>query len=226
MTRLRCLACGHALTRDLRWGWLEDHDPKAQDQVPAVPAGIVVTLLDGDFSTNPADMLTGALCSTGYDVGCCGSDGGDGPNRACSGCGAIVGTERSDCWTPAVVGFLRAAVELDALEPADEVAAAGGLRPFEREALAYALDGDTVQNLLRLAARRWPDLSEGSAMRILGGLLDHGLLRIYEDSDRAPRDLDTATLLQERITAQSYTWLEATFSTMARLLPREPHQRL
>ena len=57
-----------------------------------------------------------------------------------------------------MIDFLRAAVHPDAVEPADEVAAKGGLRPFERVALAYALDGGTVQNLLRLAAERWPRL--------------------------------------------------------------------
>ncbi|SMR71147.1 hypothetical protein SAMN04488030_0771 [Aliiroseovarius halocynthiae] len=30
--------------------------------------------------------------------GCCGLDGGDGPNRVCS-CDSLVGTESSDCWT-------------------------------------------------------------------------------------------------------------------------------
>jgi hypothetical protein len=31
--------------------------------------------------------------------GCCGLDGGDGPNRICR-CGAHIGTELSDCFTP------------------------------------------------------------------------------------------------------------------------------
>jgi hypothetical protein len=34
-------------------------------------------------------------------TGCCGLDGCDGPNRVCA-CGAYVGTEQSDCWTPRV----------------------------------------------------------------------------------------------------------------------------
>lgn len=217
MTRLRCASCGHALTQDCRWGWLEGHDPKAYDRAPAVPAGLIVALPDGIVSTNPTDLLAGSVCSTGYDVGCCGSDGGDGPNRACSGCGAVLGTERSDCWTPAVVDFLRTAVQLDAVEPGDEASAAGALRPFEREALAYALDGDTVQNLLRLAAGRWPDLPEDVALRVLRGLLDHDLLRIYEDGAGVLRDLDAGMVLHERIAAQAYTWLEATPGTMVRL---------
>lgn len=33
--------------------------------------------------------------------GCCGLDGCDGPNRVCE-CGNLVGTEKSDCWTPRV----------------------------------------------------------------------------------------------------------------------------
>ena len=123
----------------------------------------------------------------------------------------------TDCWTPAVVNFLRTAVQLDAVETGDEAAAAGALRPFEREALAYALDGDTVQNLLRLAAKRWPDLSEDAALRVLRGLLDHDMLRIYEDCAGVPHDLDAAAVLQQRIAARPYTWLEATLGTMARL---------
>lgn len=31
--------------------------------------------------------------------GCCGLDGCDGPNQIC-GCGAQIGTLRTDCWTP------------------------------------------------------------------------------------------------------------------------------
>ena len=32
-------------------------------------------------------------------TGCCGPDGCDGPNRQCP-CGALIGTETRDCWTP------------------------------------------------------------------------------------------------------------------------------
>jgi len=222
MTRLRCASCGHALTQDCRWGWLEDHDPQAYDRTPAVPAGLMVVLPGGIVSTNPADLLSGSLCYTGYDVGCCGSDGGDGPNRACSGCGAVLGTERSDCWTAAVVDFLRTAVQLDAVKPGGEAAAVGALRPFEREALAYARDGGTVQNLLRLAAKRWPDLPKDAALRVLRGLLNHDMLRIHEDDAGMPRDFDAAAVLHERIAAQSYTWLKAIPGTMARLSAEVP----
>jgi len=48
----------------------------------------------------------------GNDHGCCGSDGLDGPNRACARCGAVVGTARTDCWTPLEVRFLPRAVLL------------------------------------------------------------------------------------------------------------------
>jgi len=63
----------------------------------------------GAIASNPEDILTDSLTSAGADNGCCGSDGCDGPNRACL-CGSIVATQWSDCWTPAEVRFLPDAV--------------------------------------------------------------------------------------------------------------------
>jgi hypothetical protein len=37
--------------------------------------------------------------------GCCGLDGGDGPNLLCSACGHEVATANSDCWMPRCVLF-------------------------------------------------------------------------------------------------------------------------
>lgn len=51
-----------------------------------------------------ADVLAGAQTSQSESIppraigGCCGLDGLDGPNQACTACGSLVGTLRSDCW--------------------------------------------------------------------------------------------------------------------------------
>jgi hypothetical protein len=45
------------------------------------------------------------LKAAGTDQGCCGSNGEDGPNRACN-CGQMVATEWSDCCTLAEIRFL------------------------------------------------------------------------------------------------------------------------
>lgn len=58
----------------------------------------------GAIAANPQDIVRENIGSAGIDNGCCGSSGSDGPNRACL-CGAIVGTEWSDCWTQAEVRF-------------------------------------------------------------------------------------------------------------------------
>lgn len=126
MPRIHCAACRRPLTRDCRWGGPDDHDRLAQEGRPAVPEGLLVRLpledatvvrklrgkgrkrVDspaGAIAAHPADLLADALKSAGIDNGCCGSDGLDGPNRACR-CGRVVGTEWSDCWTQAEVRFL------------------------------------------------------------------------------------------------------------------------
>lgn len=132
MTYLRCASCGSPLTRECRWGTPEEHDFGARDRAPAVAPGVTVRLPQeeavataqkddvvgmrvyspaGAISINPSDMLPDSLRSAGRDAGCCGSDGCDGPNRACACCGAMVATEWSDCWTQAEVRFLPEAVE-------------------------------------------------------------------------------------------------------------------
>jgi hypothetical protein len=130
MTHVNCLACGRALTGDYRWGAEADYDPDYVDRAPALPQGVAVRLDyedailvrygDGTTSTqvisppgtialNPCDVLVDALLSHGPDNGCCGSDGSDGPNRACL-CGNVVALEWSDCWTRAEVRFFPHAV--------------------------------------------------------------------------------------------------------------------
>ncbi|MFN7128826.1 MAG: hypothetical protein ACK4OJ_07145 [Brevundimonas sp.] len=78
---------------------------------PSVPQGRLIKRGDGSNTViaNPDDIVGDSLRSTGSDNGCCGSDGLDGPNRACI-CGEVVATERSDCWTAAEVAFLIQAV--------------------------------------------------------------------------------------------------------------------
>lgn len=129
--RLLCAQCGSALTRNCLWGDNDAYVAEGVGRQPTVPTGVFVRLeaedavpvRDGsgkevgwhEYSpagaivANPADIAEGALHSTGVDNGCCGSDGCDGPNRACR-CGAVVGTEWSDCWTQAEVRFVPDAV--------------------------------------------------------------------------------------------------------------------
>jgi hypothetical protein len=123
---LYCAKCGRQLTRDCRPGTVSDYNLECAPDEPTVATGIIVDLpLDkpehaaervqssrvqhGAIVVNPASVLRSLLKSVGVDHGCCGSDGCDGPNRACI-CGAVLGTERSDCWTPAEIRFLPDAV--------------------------------------------------------------------------------------------------------------------
>jgi hypothetical protein len=50
---------------------------------------------------NPEDLLETVHLTQKQQFlnGCCGPDGGDGPNQICE-CGAEIGTIMSDCWTP------------------------------------------------------------------------------------------------------------------------------
>ncbi|MFC8585281.1 hypothetical protein ACFUGD_12120 [Streptomyces sp. NPDC057217] len=75
--------------------------------VPAYPGGPsmsdegVEMVSGGPRNTlllHPEDMPGLVLLSTG-EVGCCGAPGDKGPNRGC-GCGAPIGTEMSECYTP------------------------------------------------------------------------------------------------------------------------------
>lgn len=123
---ITCASCGRLLTGPCRWGDEADYDRNCVDRKPAVPPGLLVRLntegaIDGRrgdggmerhdcseagaIASNPEDIVVDSLHSTGPDNGCCGSDGLDGPNRACL-CGAVVATQWSDCWTHAEVRFL------------------------------------------------------------------------------------------------------------------------
>lgn len=73
------------------------------DPVVQAPEGCVVV--------HPDDRLPDALRPVGSAAGCCGLDGQDGPNQACT-CGAVVGTAWTDCWTANDVRFLPDAVRV------------------------------------------------------------------------------------------------------------------
>lgn len=60
----------------------------------------------------PADVRNvRPIHGKGRRSGCCGPDGQDGPNLACTDCGAEVATESADCWTVQQVALVPAAVE-------------------------------------------------------------------------------------------------------------------
>jgi hypothetical protein len=134
MIRLLCAHCKAALTRSCTWapfsafathvefgesllgeGTLVQWD--VEDAVPVYygdgrPNGKKVYSEPGAISANPADVLIEQMASCGVDNGCCGSDGCDGDNRACL-CGAVLGTQWSDCWTQAEMRFRADAVKVE-----------------------------------------------------------------------------------------------------------------
>ena len=107
MVELACAKCGTVLTSKSEWGSHSDYKDAPGMAEPSVPQGVLVKLEDGSNTiiANPLDIIEGRMKSAGSDNGCCGSDGLDGPNRACV-CGSVAATERSDCWTPAEVAFI------------------------------------------------------------------------------------------------------------------------
>lgn len=120
--KLHCAACGTALTLPI--AILSGKDPavtppEMEDGKPMTPVGVAFKSyepIERSFSDTPAllefvpqywlnpDDLTEVVRMTENMRrlnGCCGLDGCDGPNQLC-GCGAEVGTLRTDCWTPRV----------------------------------------------------------------------------------------------------------------------------
>ncbi len=57
----------------------------------------------GSFIANIAD--TQLTSDYGRLQGCCGLDGGNGPNLQCEVCGTYVATKRTDCWAPHYIFF-------------------------------------------------------------------------------------------------------------------------
>jgi hypothetical protein len=129
--RVTCCGCGSFLSTGLEELGLDALQRQTQDREATVPAGSVVR--DPEpiaFSVTSAGAATRSrenapahalvvhpddvrkLRSAGADHGCCGSDGLEGPNRACASCGRLVAIARTDCWTPAEVRFLPTTVRL------------------------------------------------------------------------------------------------------------------
>lgn len=89
---------------------------------------------------------------------------------------------------------------------------------MEHEALAYALDGDTVQNLLLCLRGRRPNLETTEILAVLRALMIEGTLRVYEQEvGEISIDLAADDLTECRVSLRQYTWLEATPGTLMRL---------
>jgi hypothetical protein len=132
-----CERCGTALTGPLLVTEPAQLADDTQDGAPTLAPGLVVRdpqpVLTWTHHANgpttstqhsPADCAvvhpdsTQNLRTAGTDNGCCGSDGLDGPNRACTGCGLLTATARTDCWTAHEVRFLPHATTLIPEPPA------------------------------------------------------------------------------------------------------------
>ncbi|WP_273461514.1 hypothetical protein [Sandarakinorhabdus limnophila] len=125
MIKISCAACGQILTRDGRWGDISEWDNLVAERCSPVAAGVFVRLPEDSVSilqpdnqsrtqvyspenavsAHPEMVIRENLKAAGTDQGCCGSNGEDGPNRACN-CGQMVATEWSDCCTLAEIRFL------------------------------------------------------------------------------------------------------------------------
>ena len=132
MVRVACRGCGASLSAAVLEAGAGALKEDAQDREPTVAPGLVVrdprpviawTGVAGQGPSEPDEVAPAGclvthpddvrgLRSHGHDNGCCGSDGCDGPNRACARCGAVVGTARTDCWTASEMRFLPEAVDL------------------------------------------------------------------------------------------------------------------
>ncbi|WP_162150307.1 hypothetical protein [Asticcacaulis sp. AC460] len=130
---LTCASCGATLTGPVEWSEFSAFDPDVVDGQSPVQRGTIVRWnmnstapiyfgdgkseglkvysRSGAISMHPDDVIRDQIQSCGFDNGCCGSDGLDGENRACN-CGAVLGTEWSDCWTQAEVRLSGDAVEV------------------------------------------------------------------------------------------------------------------
>jgi len=115
---LRCRSCKGPLSAILTHEVTEGATNVTKGE-PFVAAGSVhlsrgsyYTGTDGQYIINLADRRKMTAHSDPRRLaGCCGLDGCDGPNQLCA-CGAEVATEKSDCWMPHSLIFVRAAVDL------------------------------------------------------------------------------------------------------------------
>jgi hypothetical protein len=75
-----------------RFSWRIDKERGDRVRVPGGPVRSIVL--------SPGDVRgTRPIKGKGRRNGCCGPDGLDGPNLACTRCGAEVAIESADCWT-------------------------------------------------------------------------------------------------------------------------------
>lgn len=115
---LFCKACGRALSRPVIF--VSGTAPELVDETAPVPEGRAYkahepfrrVITGKPNPSNPLEMVPQVWMNlddlpgeeryspdTPRLNGCCGLDGCGGPNRICE-CGAHIGTELSDCWTP------------------------------------------------------------------------------------------------------------------------------
>jgi len=80
---------------------------------------------------------------------------------------------------------------------------------FDAETLAFALDGDTVQNLVLVAAERW-GMPPEEVLRRVGVAVTRGEIRLYIDDDGVERDVEVAGLTPSVLARQVYTWMTRT----------------
>jgi hypothetical protein len=113
-----CAACGLVLLKPVKHAPASDRNVAASAEEATVPPGSIIILdapdvgrlerrgfwpvdvvinAAGSVVGNVEDMIPEAMPAiSGKMEGCCGPSGLE-PNRACL-CGAVVGTEISDCW--------------------------------------------------------------------------------------------------------------------------------
>lgn len=133
--RFTCRRCGGTLTRPVRRleavperhhdGGFE-FDPTMAPGTWATEPRRVVPTDDGRSVTIDSFQVLNREDLTGLTdhpdprrhVGCCGRDGGHGPNIVCPRCGAEIGVIRDDCWTPQEVRLDPSAVRTVDLPPA------------------------------------------------------------------------------------------------------------
>ena len=118
---IRCTACSRELCSGLRW-IIDPADVCHDDGREMLPLGTVGRGSYGPIADlewpamNPSDLIVQRaslrdVMEIGVRNGCCGPDGGDGPNLSCI-CGSVIATEVGDCWLPHFVAMSHAAVDL------------------------------------------------------------------------------------------------------------------
>ena len=119
MKSVRCRRCEALLTPPLKSVEV-DFEPEVTDCENLIPKGCY--WVAHDFLPEHVNGHIVIHSEGLYDLqphpdpkrhsGCCGEDGGDGPNRIC-GCGDAVATVVSDCWTGYYVHFEPGLVTMD-----------------------------------------------------------------------------------------------------------------